>query len=60
VRRVPPGGTLTIRSTGGACVGWLNIDKPMTVRGSGGYAGQITLQAPKACPASPWRPACAP
>ncbi|NBW06655.1 MAG: hypothetical protein EBR82_01345 [Caulobacteraceae bacterium] len=50
VRRVPAGGTLTIRSNGGACVGWLNIDKPMTVRGSGTYAGQVTLQAPEGLP----------
>lgn len=53
VRRVPPGGTLTIRTSGGACVGWLNIDKPMTVRGfggAGGYAGQVMLQAPQGLP----------
>jgi len=50
VRRVAPGGTLTIRNTGGACVGWLNIDKAMTVRGSGGYGGAITLQAPAGLP----------
>lgn len=50
VRRVPRGGTLTIRSSGGACVGWLNIDKPMTVRGAGGYAGLVMLQAPEGLP----------
>lgn len=33
VRRVRPGGTLVIRARSGPCVGWLNIDKPMTVIG---------------------------
>ncbi|RZJ20595.1 MAG: hypothetical protein EON85_15830 [Brevundimonas sp.] len=37
VRRVRPGGTLVIRSRAGACVGWLNIDKPMTIIGEGGF-----------------------
>jgi hypothetical protein len=37
VRRVRPGGTLVIRARGGACVGWLNIDKPMTIIGEGGF-----------------------
>jgi len=37
VRRVRPGGILTLRDRGGACVGWLNIDKPMTVQGEGGF-----------------------
>jgi hypothetical protein len=37
VRRVRPGGTLVIRSRGGACVGWLNIDKPLTIIGEGGF-----------------------
>lgn len=35
VRRVRPGGTLIIRARGGPCVGWLNIDKPMTIIGEG-------------------------
>ncbi|MDP3370988.1 MAG: hypothetical protein U1E18_02145 [Brevundimonas sp.] len=33
VRRVRPGGTLVVRARGGPCVGWLNIDKPMTIIG---------------------------
>lgn len=37
VRRVRPGGTLVIRARGGACVGWLNIDKPMTIIGESGF-----------------------
>ncbi|WGM46825.1 hypothetical protein KOAAANKH_01699 [Brevundimonas sp. NIBR10] len=49
-RRVAPGGTLTIRASGGPCVGWINIDKAMTIRGSGSYAGSVTLQAPQGLP----------
>ena len=37
VRRVRPGGTLVIRARGGPCVGWLNIDKPLTIIGEGGF-----------------------
>ena len=37
VRRVRPGGTLIIRSTGGPCVGLLQIDRPMTVIGDVGF-----------------------
>lgn len=33
VRRLAPGGTLIIRGRSGACVGWLNIDKPLTIIG---------------------------
>ena len=57
VRRVRPGGTLVIRARGGACVGWLNIDKPMTVIGEGGFDPrdwsrnpQPTLTAPDGLP----------
>jgi|GEM_PF-448259 len=57
VRRVAPGGTLTIRDRGGACVGWLNVDKPMTIQGEGGYDPRTgarvppaTLQAPAGFP----------
>jgi hypothetical protein len=57
VRRVRPGGTLILRARAGACVGWLNIDKPMTIIGEGGYDprdrnGQFdpTLQAPDGLP----------
>lgn len=57
VRRVRPGGTLVIRSRAGACVGWLNIDKPMTIIGEGGFdprdwarASEPTLQAPDGFP----------
>src|SRR5687767_277541 len=37
VRRVRPGGTLVIRARAGACVGWLNIDKPLTIIGESGF-----------------------
>ena len=57
VRRVRPGGTLVIRARAGACVGWLNIDKPLTIIGEGGFdprdlatAGDPTLQAPDGLP----------
>ncbi|MGQ3039815.1 MAG: hypothetical protein ACT6TH_07330 [Brevundimonas sp.] len=57
VRRVRPGGTLIIRARGGACVGWLNIDKPLTVIGEGGFDprdwarnSEPTLQAPDGLP----------
>ncbi len=57
VRRVRPGGTLVIRARGGACVGWLNVDKPMTIIGEGGFDPRrwnenppITLQAPDGVP----------
>ncbi len=57
VRRVRPGGTLVIRARGGACVGWLNIDKPMTIIGEGGFDPrrwasnpQPTLMAPDGLP----------
>ncbi len=57
VRRVRPGGTLVIRSRAGACVGWLNIDKPMTIIGEGGFDPRDwnrnpmpTLQAPDSLP----------
>lgn len=57
VRRVRPGGTLVIRAKGGPCVGWLNIDKPMTIIGEGGFdrrdwerAPNPSLQAPDGLP----------
>lgn len=57
VRRVRPGGTLIIRARGGACVGWLNIDKPMTILGEGridlddwSRGIEPTLQAPDGYP----------
>ena len=57
VRRVRPGGTLLIRARGGACVGWLNIDKPMTIIGESGFDPRdwdrnpnVTLQAPDGLP----------
>jgi hypothetical protein len=57
VRRVRPGGTLILRARGGPCVGWLNIDKPMTILGEGGFDPRdwdrnpsITLQAPDGLP----------
>lgn len=57
VRRVRPGGTLIIRARGGACVGWLNIDKPITIIGEGGFDPlewtrnpSPTLQAPDGLP----------
>ncbi len=58
VARVAPGGTLIIRGRAGACVGWLNIDKPMTIMGDAGFdrrdwdrSPSATIQAPTACPA---------
>jgi hypothetical protein len=57
VRRVRPGGTLIIRARGGPCVGWLNIDKPMTIIGESGFDPRDwarhptpTLQAPDGLP----------
>ncbi len=57
VRRVRPGGTLVIRARGGACVGWLNIDKPLTIIGEGGFDPrrwdshpEPTLMAPDGLP----------
>lgn len=57
VQRVRPGGTLIIRARAGACVGWLNIDKPMTILGDGGFDPRDwdhhptpTLQAPDGLP----------
>lgn len=57
VRRVRPGGTLIIRARAGACVGWLNIDKPITIIGEGGFDPRDwtrnptpTLQAPDGLP----------
>ena len=57
VRRVRPGGTLILRARGGACVGWLNVDKPMTIIGEGGFDPRDwdrhptpTLQAPDGLP----------
>jgi len=57
VQRVRPGGTLVIRARAGACVGWLNIDKPLTIIGEGGFDPRRwnqnptpTLQAPDGLP----------
>lgn len=57
VQRVRPGGTLVIRARSGPCVGWLNIDKPMTIIGEGGFDPRrwtqnptATLQAPDGVP----------
>lgn len=57
VRRVRPGGTLVIRARGGPCVGWLHIDKPMTVIGESRIdlrdwdrGLEPTLQAPDGFP----------
>lgn len=58
VQRVRPGGTLVIRARGGACVGWLNVDKPMTIIGEGGFdprrwndgGAPASLQAPDGLP----------
>jgi hypothetical protein len=57
VQRVRPGGTLVIRARGGACVGWLNVDKPLTIIGEGGFDPRrwsetppVTLQAPDGLP----------
>ena len=57
VARVAPGGTLIIRGRAGACVGWLNIDKPMTIMGDAGFdrrdwdrSPPATIQAPDGLP----------
>ena len=57
VQRVRPGGTLVIRARAGACVGWLNVDKPMTIIGEGGFDPRrwnenapALLQAPDGMP----------
>jgi hypothetical protein len=57
VRRVRPGGTLILRARGGPCVGWLNVDKPLTILGEGGFDPRdwdrnpdVTLQAPDGLP----------
>lgn len=57
VQRVRPGGTLVIRARAGACVGWLNVDKPMTIIGEGGFDPRrwnettpAVLQAPDGMP----------
>lgn len=57
VARLRPGGSLILRSTAGACVGLLRIDKPLTVIGDAGLdprnwdrAAAPTLQAPDGAP----------
>lgn len=57
VARVAPGGTLIIRARGGPCVGWLNIDRPMTIMGETGFDSRdwatnptATIQAPDGLP----------
>lgn len=58
VRRVRPGGTLILRARGGPCVGWLDVDRPMTIFGEGagfdprdwGRHTAATLQAPDGLP----------
>jgi len=57
VRRVSPGGTLILRARGGPCVGWLNINKPLTIIGEGGFDPRdwnrqptASLQAPDGLP----------
>lgn len=57
VARVAPGGTLIIRARGGACVGWMNIDRPMTIVGEAGFEPRdwatnpvATVQAPDGLP----------
>jgi hypothetical protein len=57
VARLRPGGSLILRSTAGACVGLLRIDKPLTVIGDAGLDPRNwdrdaapTLQAPDGAP----------
>lgn len=57
VARLRPGGSLILRSTAGACVGVLQIDKPLTVIGDAGLDPRNwdqdaapTLQAPDGAP----------
>ncbi len=57
IARLRPGGSLILRSTAGACVGVLQIDKPLTVIGDAGLDPRNwdrdaapTLQAPDGAP----------
>lgn len=57
VARLRPGGSLILRSTAGACVGVLQIDKPLTIIGDAGLDPRHwdqdalpTLQAPDGAP----------
>lgn len=57
VERLRPGGLLVLRARGEACVGWLNIDKPLTILGESGLnvagytaATPATLRAPDGLP----------
>lgn len=57
VDRLQPGGMLILRARGESCVGWLNIDKPLTILGDsslnvGAYSGAMpaTLRAPDGLP----------
>jgi hypothetical protein len=48
VQRVRPGGTLVLRTRGAPCVGWLNIDKPLTILGEGGFSVRDWADRPAA------------
>lgn len=57
LRRVRPGGTLMLRSRGGPCIGWLNVDKPVIIMGADRFDARDwrrgappTLQAPDGYP----------
>lgn len=48
VRALRPGGALTLRGQGGACSGWLYIDKPITIQGEGGFDPRTGARVPSA------------
>lgn len=57
VQALRPGGALTLRGQGGVCVGWLYVDKPLTIQGEGGFdprtgarVAAAVLQAPDGRP----------
>ena len=48
IQALRPGGALTLRGQGGICVGWLYIDKPITVQGEGGFDPRTGARVPAA------------
>ena len=48
IQALRPGGALTLRGQGGVCVGWLYIDKPITIQGEGGFDPRTGARVPAA------------
>ena len=48
IQALRPGGALTLRGQGGVCVGWLYIDKPITLQGEGGFDPRTGARVPAA------------